>query len=138
MEKSLILIKPDAMERGLATTIISRLEQAGLKLAAIRMLHMDRALAERHYAVHREKPFFEDLVKYITSTPIVAAVLTGDNAIEEIRKVVGPTNPAKAEKGTIRGDFGIDIEHNSIHGSDGPETAAYEIDLFFNDAEIFA
>ena len=137
MEKSLILIKPDAMERGLATTIISRLEQAGLKLAALRMLHMDRALAERHYAVHKEKPFFEDLVNYITSTPIVAAVLTGDNAIEEIRKVVGPTNPAKAEKGTIRGDFGIDIEHNSIHASDGPDTAAYEIDLFFSEDQIF-
>ena len=102
------------------------------------MLHMDNDLAGRHYAVHKEKPFFNDLVKYITSAPIVAAVLVGDNAVEAIRKLMGPTDPAKAETGTIRGDFGLDIENNSIHGSDSNETAAKEISLFFKDNEIFA
>lgn len=138
MERSLVLIKPDAMRRGLAGTIISRLESHGLKLVAIRMLHLDKELAERHYAVHREKPFFEGLVKYITSAPIVASVFKGENAIETIREIMGPTDPAKANAGTIRGDFGIDIEQNSIHGSDSPETAAQEIRLFFREDEIFS
>ena len=138
MERSLILIKPDAMKRGLSTTIISRFEQAGFKLAAIKMLHMDKELAGRHYEAHTEKPFFEGLVKYITSAPIVAAVLEGENAVDAIRKVMGPTDPAKAEAGTIRGDFGLDIENNSIHGSDSKETAMREISLFFRDDEVFA
>jgi nucleoside-diphosphate kinase len=137
MERSLVLIKPDAMERGLAGTIIGRLQAQGLKLVAVKMLHLDRQLAERHYAVHKEKPFFEGLVSYITSAPIVAAVFTGDNAVEAIRKLMGPTDPAKAEAGTIRGDFGVDIEHNSIHGSDSPKTAGQEISLFFGEGEIF-
>ncbi|MFC2066789.1 nucleoside-diphosphate kinase [Chloroflexota bacterium] len=137
MEKSLVLIKPDAMQRGLAGTIIGRLEGQGLKLAALRMLHMDRALAQRHYAVHRDKPFFEGLVNYITSSPIVAAVLDGEGAIEQIRKAVGATDPAKAEAGTIRRDFGVDVERNSIHASDSAETAAKEIGLFFSEGEIF-
>ena len=138
MERSLILVKPDAMERKLAGAIIARLEQKGFKLVALRMLHMDKALAEQHYAVHRDKPFFAALVNYITSAPIVAAVFEGDNAIESIRKVMGATNPANAEKGTIRGDFGIDIEHNSVHGSDSPETAQKEIGLFFQDKELLS
>jgi nucleoside-diphosphate kinase len=138
MERSLVLIKPDAMRRGLAGTIISRLESHGLKLVAIRMLHLDKELAERHYAIHREKPFFEGLVKYITSAPIVASVFEGEHAIEAIREIMGPTDPAKANAGTIRGDFGIDIEQNSIHGSDSPETAAQEIRLFFREDEIFS
>lgn len=138
MERSLVLIKPDAMRRGLAGTIISRLESHGLKLVAIRMLHLDKELAERHYAVHREKPFFEGLVKYITSAPIVASVFKGEHAIETIREIMGPTDPAKANAGTIRGDFGVDIEQNSIHGSDSPETAAQEIRLFFREDEIFS
>ena len=138
MERSLVLIKPDAMRRGLAGTIINRLESQGLKLAAIRMLHLDKELAERHYAIHREKPFFEDLVKYITSAPIIASVFRGENAIEAIRGIMGPTDPAKASAGTIRGDFGVDIEQNSVHGSDSPQNAEQEIKLFFREDEIFS
>ncbi len=138
MERSLVLIKPDAIKRGLAGTIISRLESKGLKLVAIKILHLDKELAERHYAVHKEKPFFKGLVDYITSAPIIASVFTGENAIAAIREIMGPTDPAKAEPGTIRGDFGIDIERNSIHGSDSLGTADSEIRLFFLDDEIFA
>lgn len=137
MEKSLVLIKPDAMERGLATEILSRLERAGLKMIALRMLHMDRALAERHYAIHRDKPFFRDLVDYIISTPIVAAVFAGDNAIERIRELMGATDPATAAKGTIRKEFGLDIQRNSTHASDSPENAVKEIEIFFSNKEIF-
>ena len=137
MEKSLVLIKPDAMQRGLAGTIITRLEKQGLKLVAIRMLHLDKALARRHYAIHKDKPFFNGLVDYISSTPIVAAVFEGEGAIAVIRKTMGATDPAKAEAGTIRGDFGVDIEHNSVHGSDSAETAEKEIKLFFPEDEIF-
>ncbi len=137
MEKSLVLIKPDAMQRGLAGTIITRLEKRGLKLVALKMLHLDKALAQRHYAIHKDKPFFNNLVDYISSTPIVAAVFEGEGAIAVIRKTIGETDPAKAEAGTIRGDFGVDIEHNSVHGSDSAETAEKEIKLFFSEAEIF-
>ena len=137
MERSLVLIKPDAMPRGLAGTIISRLEKQGLKLVALKMLHLDKALAQQHYAVHRDKPFFGDLVNYISSAPIIAAVFEGKNAVELIRKAIGATDPAKAEKGTIRSDFGIDIEHNTAHGSDSVETAEKEIKLFFKEAEIY-
>jgi len=136
MERSLVLIKPDAMQRGLAGTIITRLEKQGLKLVAIRMLHLDKALARRHYAIHKDKPFFNSLVDYISSAPIVAAVFEGEGAIAVIRKTMGATDPAKAEAGTIRGDFGVDIEHNSVHGSDSAETAVKEIKLFFSEDEI--
>jgi nucleoside-diphosphate kinase len=137
MEKTLVLVKPDAMERELGGAILDRLQKAGLKLVALRMLHMDKALAERHYAVHAEKPFFKDLVSYITSTPIIAAVFAGPDAVAVARKTMGATDPAKSEAGTIRGDFGLDIEHNSVHGSDSNETAATEIKLFFKETEIF-
>ena len=137
MERSLVLIKPDAMERDLAGTIISRLESQGLKLVAIRMLHLDKGLAERHYGVHKEKPFFKGLVGYITSAPIIASVFKGENAVAAIREIMGPTDPAKAMAGTIRGDFGIDIEQNSVHGSDSPQNAEQEIKLFFREDEIF-
>ena len=137
MERSLVLIKPDAMQRGLAGTIITRLEKQGLKLVAIRMLHLDKALARRHYAIHKDKPFFNGLVDYISSAPIVAAVFESEGAIAVIRKTMGATDPAKAEAGTIRGDFGVDIEHNSTHGSDSIETAEKEIKLFFSENEIF-
>ena len=137
MERSLVLIKPDAMRRGLAGTIITRLEEQGLKLVAIKMLHLDKTLARRLYAIHKDKPFFNSLVDYISSAPILAAVFEGEGAIAEIRKIMGATDPAKAEAGTIRGDFGIDIEHNSVHGSDSAETAEKEIKLFFSDEEIF-
>ncbi|MFC1915440.1 nucleoside-diphosphate kinase [Chloroflexota bacterium] len=138
MERSLVLIKPDAMQRGLGGTIIGRLEGQGLKLVALKVLHMDKALAQRHYAIHMDKPFFEDLVKYITSAPIIAIVFEGEGAIEVIRKTMGATDPAKAEVGTIRGDFGLDIEHNAVHGSDSIETAEREIKLFFTEGEIFS
>ncbi len=137
MEKSLVLIKPDAMQRELAGAIITHLEKQGLKLVAIKMLHLDKALARRHYAIHKDKPFFSGLVDYISSTPIVAAFFESEGAIAVIRKTMGATDPAKAEAGTIRGDFGLDIEHNSVHGSDSVETAEKEIKLFFSEDEIF-
>ena len=125
------------MKRNLTGAILGRFEQRGLKTIGLKMLHMDEALAKRHYAVHEGKPFFNDLVKYITSTPIVAIVFEGENAIELIRKTMGATEPKKAEKGTIRADFGLDIQNNATHGSDSPENAAKEIKLFFKDKEIF-
>lgn len=137
MERSLVLIKPDGVERGLSGVILSRLENEGLKLVALKMLQMNRHLATRHYAVHAQKSFFSGLVTYITSGPIVAAVFEGEGAVARIRKIMGPTDPKKAERGTIRGDFGIDIEKNTIHGSDSPETARDEIALFFSGSEIF-
>jgi nucleoside-diphosphate kinase len=137
MERTLVLVKPDAMQRDLAGTIISRLEKLGLKLVALKMLQPDKALARRHYAVHKDKPFYNDLVEYITSAPIVAAVFEGENAVDAARKAMGATDPAKAEKGTIRGDFGLSIEKNSVHGSDSPENADIEISLFFSKEESF-
>ncbi len=137
MERSLVLIKPDAIQRGLAGTIISRLEKPGLKLVALKMLRMDKALAKRHYAIHTGKPFFEGLVNYISSAPIIAAVFEGEGAVGVIRKLMGATDPAKAEAETIRGDFGLDIERNAVHGSDSVETAEEEIKLFFSENEIF-
>jgi len=138
MERSLVLIKPDAIQRELVGTIISRLEKVGLKLVAMKMLHLDKALAQRHYAIHKDKPFFDSLVNYITSAPIIAIIFEGKKAVEVIRKTMGATDPAKAEAGTIRGDFGLDIEHNTIHGSDSMETATEEIKLFFGEDEIFS
>jgi len=137
MEKSLVLIKPDAMQRSLTGTIFSRIEKQGLKPVALKMLHMDEALAKRHYAIHAGKPFFEGLISYIISTPIIAVVFEGEDAIEVIRKTMGATDPAKAEAGTIRADFGMDIQHNAVHGSDSAETAESEIKLFFTGDEIF-
>jgi nucleoside-diphosphate kinase len=137
MERSLVLIKPDAIQRGLAGTIINRLEGQGLKLVALKMLHLDRKTAQRHYAIHKDKPFFDSLVNYISSAPIIAAIFEREKAVEAIRKIMGATDPAQAEAGTIRGDFGLDIEHNVIHGSDSVKTAREEIRLFFSRDEIF-
>ena len=136
MEKSLVLIKPDAVERNLSGAIISRFESQELKIVALKMLQMDKALAERHYDVHKDKPFFAGLVKYITSGPIVAVAFEGESAVERIRKIMGATDPAKAEEGTIRKDFGLDVERNSTHGSDSVENAEKEIRLFFSREEI--
>lgn len=136
MEKTLILVKPDAMQRELAGQVIARFQAIDLKLCALRMLQMDRALAERHYGVHADKPFFGSLVDYITSGPIVAMVLAGDNAIVRAREIMGATDPAKAAPGTIRADFGESIERNVVHGSDAPETALIEIKTFFEDGEL--
>ncbi len=138
MERTLILVKPDAIERHLGGAIIERLEKAGLKLVGLRMLRMDRALAERHYAVHAGKGFFKDLIDYITEAPIIACVFEGENAIEVARKTMGATDPAKAAAGTIRRDFAQDIQRNSVHGSDSPQTAVNEIKLFFKDSELFS
>jgi nucleoside-diphosphate kinase len=137
MERSLVLIKPDAMQRSLAGVGITRLEKRGLKVIAMKMLRMDRALAERHYAVHKEKAFFNDLVEFITSTPIIAAVFEGERAIEAIRQTMGTTDPLKAAPGSVRGDFGLDIQQNLVHGSDSAENAEREINLFFSPVEIF-
>jgi nucleoside-diphosphate kinase len=138
MQRSLVLIKPDAMKRQLAGAIIERFQQKGLKLIALKMMQVDNAMAKRHYGVHEGKPFFNSLIEYITSTPIVAIVFEGENAIELIRKTMGATDPAKAEKGSIRADFGIDIQNNAVHGSDSPENAAKEINMFFKKDEIHA
>jgi nucleoside-diphosphate kinase len=137
MERSLVLIKPDAIQRGLAGEIISRLERKGLKIVAMKMVHMDKNLAQRHYAIHKGKAFFDDLVNFITSSPLIAIVFQGKNTVEVIRHMMGETDPAKAQPGTIRGDLGIDIGHNLIHGSDSLENASKEIDLFFSAEEIF-
>jgi nucleoside-diphosphate kinase len=137
MERSLVLVKPDAMERGLAGAIIGRLQGQGLKLIGLKMLHADRALAERHYAVHKGKSFFNDVLDYITSTPIVAAAFEGENAVERIRKAMGATDPSKAAPGTIRKDYGLDLMRNSTHASDSPENGQKEIALFFTKNELF-
>jgi nucleoside-diphosphate kinase len=136
MERSLVLIKPDAIQRGLAGAVIDRLEQRGLRIVAMKMIHMDKALAERHYGIHKSKPFFKDLVEFITSSPIIAAVFEGKNAVDVIRLTMGETNSAKASPGTIRGDFGLDLQLNLIHGSDSVENAQKEIGIFFSPQEI--
>ncbi len=136
MERSLVLIKPDAIQRGLTGEIVSRLEKKGLKLVAMKMIHMDKSMAEKHYAIHKGKPFFEKLVSFITSSPIIAIVFQGSNVVNIIRRSMGETNPAESASGTIRGDFAISIEHNLIHGSDSPENATKEISLFFSSGEL--
>ncbi len=137
MERTLILVKPDAMNRQLGGAILDRLQKNGLKLVALKMLRLDEKLGRRHYAAHVDKTFFPDLLKYMMSAPIIAAVFEGTNAVEVARKTMGATNPAKADPGTIRRDFGLDIQQNSVHGSDSPATAAVEVKLFFKDSEIF-
>jgi len=136
VERSLVLIKPDAIQRGLAGEIVTRLERRGLKIVAMKMLHMDKTLAQRHYAIHKDKAFFDKLVDFITSSPVSAIVFQGKDAVEIIMRTMGETDPAKAKAGTIRGDFGLDIEHNLIHGSDSAENASEEINLFFSTEEI--
>jgi nucleoside-diphosphate kinase len=136
MDRTLILVKPDAMERNLGGTILARLEVAGLKITALKILRVDQVLANKHYAVHAGKPFFKDLIEYITSYPIIAAVFEGNNAVEVARKTLGATDPKKAEPGTIRRDFGLDIQRNSVHGSDSPENAEIEINLYFAKKEF--
>lgn len=131
MERTLVLLKPDAIQRGLAGEVISRLERRGLRIAALKLMQIDEGTARKHYAEHEGKPFYQGLIDYITSGPVVAAVFEGTRAIEVVRKTMGKTNPADAEAGTIRGDLGLEVGRNLIHGSDGPEAAAREIALFF-------
>ncbi|MCG2770275.1 MAG: nucleoside-diphosphate kinase [Anaerolineae bacterium] len=138
MERTLVIIKPDGVQRGLIGDIVARLERRGLKVAALKMIHMDETLARKHYAIHEGKPFFEPLVKYITSAPVVAMVMEGRKAIEIVRKTLGATNPAIAEPGTIRADYALEIGRNLVHGSDGPDTAKTEVALFFDENEILS
>ena len=138
MDRTLILVKPDAMERNLGGAILDRVEKTGLKIVALRILKVDEALANKHYAVHTDKPFFKDLIAYITSYPIIAAVFDGPNAVEVARKAMGATNPVKAENGTIRKDFGLDLQRNSVHGSDSPVNAEIEINLYFTKKDFVA
>ena len=131
MERTLILVKPDAFARTLTGEIIARFERKGLRLVALRQLTMERELAERHYAEHEGKPFFGELVDFITSGPLVAMVLEGESAVNAARQVIGATNPLEAAPGSIRGDFAIEVGQNMVHGSDSPESAAREVGLFF-------
>jgi nucleoside-diphosphate kinase len=136
VERTLVLIKPDAVQRGLAGRILDRFEQRGLTIRAARLLIVDRDLAGRHYAEHAEKPFFGELVDFITSTPTLALVLEGEGAIATVRTTMGATNPASAAPGTIRGDFALSMPDNLVHGSDSPESAEREIGLWFTAAEL--
>jgi nucleoside-diphosphate kinase len=136
MERTLILVKPDAMQRGLAGEVLQRLERRGLRIVGLRLLQVDRPMAERHYAEHVGKPFFEGLVTYITSSPIIAAVLEGPNAVAAARQTMGSTRPTEAAPGTIRGDLGVEVGRNLVHGSDGPESAAREIAIFFEGEDM--
>jgi nucleoside-diphosphate kinase len=135
-QQTFIMIKPDGVQRGLIGEIISKFEKKGIKIIAMKMIHVSKKLAETHYGIHKEKPFFKPTVDYITSSPVVAMVLEAENAIEMIRSMMGKTNPQEAAMGTIRGDYGQFIGRNIIHGSDGPDTAAFEINLWFTPEEL--
>ncbi len=136
MERTLILLKPDAMQRGLAGEIITRFERRGLRIVAMRELKVDKAMAKRHYAEHVGKPFFEGLVEYITSSPIIAAVFEGTNAVAASRQLMGSTRPTEAAPGTIRADFALEVGRNLVHGSDSPASAKREIEIFFEGQRI--
>ncbi len=136
MERSLVIVKPDGVQRGLVGEIINRLERRGLRLTAMKFMQVNKELAEKHYAAHQGKSFYEPLVSYIISGPVVVMAWEGNKAVEAIRQTVGATNPTAAAPGTIRADFGMDIGRNLIHASDGAETAAAEIDLWFKSAEL--
>lgn len=136
MERTFLAIKPDGVQRGLVGEIISRFEAKGFTLVGLRFMSVSRALAEQHYDVHREKPFFSGLVEFITSGPVVAMVWEGDGVVAAARKMIGATNPLTSEPGTIRGDFGVNIGRNIIHGSDAVDTAAREIALWFKEEEL--
>jgi len=135
-ERTLSIIKPDAVKKGVIGEIFKTFEENGLKIIATKMIHMDKRTAEGFYAVHKGKPFFDELIEFMTSGPVVVSVLEGENAIANHRKVMGATDPAKAEEGTLRKRFATSIGENAVHGSDAPETAEYEINHFFNFMEI--
>lgn len=137
MEKTLVLVKPDGVRRGLSGEIIARFEKRGLQIVALKLMQISKTMAEKHYAEHVGKPFFDGLVDFITSGPVVAMVVKGDHAIRAVRAMMGATNPLEAVPGTIRGDFALVMSENVIHGSDGAESAAREIDAFFASTEIF-
>ena len=133
MDRTLILVKPDAFERALTGEVIARFERKGLRIAALQLMTMERDLAERHYAEHVDKPFFGELVEFITSGPLVAMVLEGHEAVAAARQVIGATDPLEAAPGSIRGDFALEVGQNLVHGSDSDESAAREVELFFPD-----
>ena len=136
LERTFVAVKPDGVQRGLIGEVISRFEKRGLKLAGMKLMVVSKEKAEEHYGEHKDKPFFKGLVDFITSGPIVAMVWEGNDAITLARNVIGATNPANADQGTIRGDLAVEIGRNVVHGSDGPESAAREIGIFFNDEEV--
>lgn len=136
METTLILVKPDAMQRGLAFEVLGRLERRGLKLVGLRLLQVDEALAKQHYGEHEGKPFFDGLVDYITACPIIAAIFEGPDAVSAARQTIGSTNPTEAAPGTIRGDLGIEIGRNLVHGSDSSQSAEREISIFFDNQAV--
>ena len=136
MERTLILVKPDAMQRGFAGEVLKRFEQRGLKIVGLKLMQIDRPLAEQHYGEHKGKPFFEGLVEYITSSPVVAAVFEGSNAVAAVRGSVGSTDPSTAAPGSIRSDFGLERGRNLVHASDSPESGVREIGLFFKPVEL--
>lgn len=136
MERTLVIVKPDGVQRGLIGPIITRLEQRGLKIVGLKMMQVTPELARKHYAIHEGKPFFEGLIRYITSAPVVVLVVEGKKAIEVVRATMGATNPVSAAPGTIRADYALEIGRNLVHGSDGPETAQTEIALFFKPEEL--
>ncbi len=137
MERTLSIVKPDGVKKGLIGEVIRRFENHGLKVVGMKMVYMNKKEAEGFYGVHREKPFFESLTDFMSSGPCVVMVLEGENAIQKTRELMGETDPAKAKEGTLRHQFGSNIERNVVHGSDGPQTAAFEISYFFNALEIF-
>ncbi|MEA3356563.1 MAG: nucleoside-diphosphate kinase [Candidatus Bipolaricaulota bacterium] len=137
MQRTLVLCKPDCVQRRLIGRIISRIEDKGLKIVGMKMLQVEEGLANRHYQEHTEKPFFRDLVNFITSSPIVVLAVEGINAVEVIRRIIGATNPQQAAPGTIRGDFGLGLTMNLVHGSDSVQSAGRELGLFFSAGELF-
>jgi len=137
MQRTLVLCKPDTVQRGLVGRVVSRFEEKGLKLVGMKMLRIDEGLAGRHYAEHVEKPFYADLLAFITASPIVALAVEGDNAVEVVRNLMGVTNPQKAGSGTIRGDFGLNLTMNLVHGSDSLASAQREVALFFAPEELY-
>jgi nucleoside-diphosphate kinase len=137
MEKTLVIIKPDAVKKNLIGEIISRFEKNGLKIAALKKLKMTKEQAKGFYVVHKDRPFYESLTDFMSEGPCVVMVLEGEDAIARVRKIMGATNPAQAEEGTIRKDFAENIERNAVHGSDSPQSASYEIPYFFSAIEIF-
>ena len=138
MQRTFAMLKPDTVQRGLMGTVISRFEQKGFTVCAMKLIRVTDELASRHYAVHEGKPFYDGLVKYIMSSPVVAMVLEGPDVITQVRSVVGATRPNEAAPGTIRGDFGVDISNNLVHASDSPENAEYEIGVYFSPDEVLS
>ncbi|MGU9977352.1 MAG: nucleoside-diphosphate kinase [Candidatus Oxydemutatoraceae bacterium WSBS_2016_MAG_OTU14] len=138
IERSLSILKPDAVAKNVIGKIYTRFEEGGLKIIAAKMMHLSKAQAEAFYGVHKDRPFFDGLVSFMTSAPVLVQVLEGENAIAQNRSLMGATNPAEAEAGTIRADFAESIDHNAVHGSDAPETAAEEIAFFFKNDELHA